>query len=409
MASHNFDSDYERRETIGTSAAEIRASYIPTSESPTYTRYRRGHSPEAVHHAPRIFREAHSASDTRITDNQRQNPTFVERRRDNTPTTNVVREPLEHVFERAHRGRRSGDPPINVVREPLERVFGRAHHRLYDRDVRRQVTREVPIPEGHDITVDYFRSGQGMWDHDRLLQETQEEARQREAEIRQRMMAEELTSQDRVNVAQEELNTIRDRLHHIRRARDDRREEESGPSRHREKSRMREEPEEECCEKLLRFLREESELQHHRWRETRRWQEMLIRYLIESRTSLFPLQANGDATTEYGQRGSTKIYITENINVYVRPTSLGDSANEKPLTARSIQVGFMFLDRGAPTKSRRLHQYFSRPDDTARHDTWLIERMNSFYENHVSSKRWVPPLRRLALAKFVRVSALLFE
>lgn len=342
-------------------------------------RRERDHSPEAVH--IRAFDDERERATPR--------PEYVHIRAENAERERerFRPEPVRirvnnYVPQReAFRVRRRDDPEIATA----GRIFENVHIRSRDVNIRRHVTREVPMPEGHDITVDYFLSGRGMRDHDRLLQENQEEARQRDARIRERMMAEELTDQHRINAARDELERLRQQM------REDSRRGDPEPSSRREKSRTREEPKEECCERLLRFLREESEVQARRWRETRVWQELVVQRLIESGAS--EEQAGGTSSTP---QATTRIYN--------RPPSLGWPVNGR--IKRRVQIGFMFLAKGTPTQSRRLLQYDS--GYTVLHDIWLIERMSRFYTN-VARSRWVPQLRKLALAKFVRASSLLFE
>jgi hypothetical protein len=310
----------------------------------------------------------------------------------------------------------------------------RHHERHHDREHRRHANHEVVrIPEGHDVTADYFQYGFGMWDHDMLLRESQLEAQrqseraaaERQAEVRQRAAAEEHEARRRFAAAREELRSFRENMQRFERSRSRAREDAddrdggAGPSRterrRREKSSARGDDEPDgCCERLLRFMQEESEIQHYRWRELRGWQEILTREMLHSRAARqLPLPQTVVIVHNSSSRAAPGGQDAGSAaNVFPRPSWLGGmrgsaspaADSDKSMQQRKVRVGFMFLTKGNATHSRELHQYSTVAIGvTTKRDVWIIDLMNEFYASRVASRRWLP-LKRLALAKFVRAS-----
>jgi len=328
--------------------------------------------------------------------------------------------------------------------------------------------------DSYDLRQHYFLRARGMTDHDRLVAELRDETSRR---TRQSVLDRERTDLRAMRDAWEELEVLRERLGQVHDDGDDdddgdarrrRSWRESGqddldndgagvgsssrvprsPSRRRkQKSRARGD-EDGCCEKLLRFLREDAALQHSQWRQTRSWQEAVMRQLaaIQLQTDLpppYPGLDNDTSPSQSRRRSRTSGELPadsglwahnpaprEALHVFHRPSSISGSGlhsrsrsrrrggtASKPVRNRiNISIGFMFLVDGKVIQSSEedvnllTYHYHPRPRITKRNspgpaydDRWIIGEMKRFYSTRVAMRRWVPPVRRLALAKMVRV------
>lgn len=114
-----------------------------------------------------------------------------------------------------------------------------------------------------------------------------------------------------------------------------------------------------------------------------------------------PLQQMIHVFNIQGTGGGAQTSTDGNANTFPRPEILWGGP---PAAEREIKVGFMFLHDGKAVRSKHLHKYTAVKDVTEQVDTWLIDRMRRFYARHVATRRWIPLKKRLALAKFVKVS-----
>ena len=187
----------------------------------------------------------------------------------------------------------------------------------------------------------------------------------------------------------------------------------------------------------LRFLEREAATQNLRWMAFQALQEAILDELLESRLQATAVAPPSYAAATFGgfrQRSAQRPTATtattpsnptfmgdSSTNVFTRPPSLGTGtgtgagrrarATTRPSAAvpekaglRKVKIGFMYLARGRPTHTRKLLQYYcSEHELTSKRDVWLIDHMTAFYTEYVASRRFFP-VRRLALAKFVRVS-----
>lgn len=377
---------------------------------------------------------------------------------------------------------------INVVQPEYHRFSRSSHHERRHHDRYR-----------NDMRQQYFLRDRGMADHDRLLAELRDERGRR---ARQSVLDQERwglgdnRDDDEHDEEEDDDDNAPDSWRRRRRRswRESRQDvdddndddADAGPSsriprrswsrsrRRHQKRPVRDDLEEHeslvgdkdsCCEELLRFFREDARLQRSRWRQTRTWQEAMMRQLtamqlqmemgdlappppypgldndtahgtMRGRTSGNEWPRDGGGSWNHNPRPRNGVYV------YHRPPSIGGSGlGPGPRTPprrssrgrgstgiRSdpvnhpleIRIGFMFLVKGHVIQSsdedmeRRLtYAYEPRARSLKRNngsgartlhdDEWLIDEMKRFYSTRVAIRRWVPPVRRLALAKMVRV------
>lgn len=354
------------------------------------------------------------------------------------PPVYITRQTIPPVPDTTHS--RPDETPIIIEAVPPS-THTRHHHRHRHRPIliqevpRPPRTHEtlVPVPPDHDVEQDFFDHGRGMWDFDMLVREGQAEeqrradraaARQRN-EARRRMRAREEEARLRFELARDELDRMRrEARREVSPGRgryfaapaggsgvggpsrwdegDEGKEGESRKGKEREKEKKKGDG---CCERLLAFLQQDAEIQHYRWREMRAWNSILVGELITSRREavVSTLQRTTPPVNSQNDRDQG---TGDNANNFPRPSVLGGARRRLALAGaeRRIKVGFMFLRGGQAVKSKHLHEYSALRDMTEQRDTWLIKRMARFYARHVATRRWFPCKKRLALAKFVRVS-----
>jgi hypothetical protein len=374
------------------------------------------HSREYMH------RPAHVRPNTFI---HVQNP-YTTRPRNPSPPPPVYLTEETHrpVHDTTHR-----TPTHPIIIETAPRNPQTRHRRRHRASVVHEVPRPrthetlVSVPTDHDVEEDFFEHGRGMWDMEMLLRQSQVEERQRadraasmqQQDRRHRMSAQDEEARRRYERARDELDQMR---RSMRRPQHSASPSGPGPSRWgpgeeggggSRKGKEREKEKEKgdgCCEKLLAFLQQDAEVQHYRWREMRDWNALLVGDLIRSRQQAVVVpswqQTNIIVNSQNGGGGQG---TDGNTNTFMRPSMLGEAHHELGLTAeRHIKVGFMFLRDGKAVMSKYLYKYLAVRDMTEQHDMWLIKHMTKFYAKHVATRRWIPCKKRLALAKFVRVS-----
>ncbi|KAK3319652.1 hypothetical protein B0T19DRAFT_432820 [Cercophora scortea] len=350
---------------------------------------------------------------------------------------------------RPHGDRRRPSPPVIRVRT-VERPWHAVQ--IYNtgpespRHRHRQNTL-AHLFEQHDVARDFFARGRGMMDFDGLRRRAEEDERNRtrylQEQAERRVRAE-------LAAAREALGMSRRRHRDERRPsrmREDRSssasghggsdDDDHGPGRaysrrrRKGKERAREmDSGDECCEKLLAFMRQEARVHRQWWDEMREWRlECVVKghNLTHRRTRSASREDSDASHRDRRTHSGGDDHITDShTNVFSRPVVLepgrgmGESGNrtqrsrgrsrsasrrrESP-RPRRVSLGFMFLDDGEviDTPGEDLLPY--PPSGSLKpHDTWLIRHMKDFYSKRVASRRF-PVLswrKRLSLAKFVR-------